>query len=73
MTIEQLSKLFKSNFDLANYAMERAKFYIKLGWEFTLESLLDDVRRDPEGRKFKEMEEMEKEEEEHEHEKKKGA
>jgi hypothetical protein len=71
MTIEQLSKLFKSNFDLAEHAMERGRYYIKIGHEFTLESLLEDVRRDPDGAHMREMEEDEREEKERDREKRK--
>ncbi len=47
LTNERLKGLFKSNFDLANYAIALARYDVKSGKEFTIEKTLDDIARNP--------------------------
>jgi outer membrane protein assembly factor BamD (BamD/ComL family) len=47
LTSQGLRSLFKSNFDLAAYAIRLARFYIKSGREITVDQLLEEVRKNP--------------------------
>ncbi|HPE85139.1 MAG: hypothetical protein KDK44_05175 [Chlamydiia bacterium] len=47
LTNELLTKLFRNNFELAMYAVEIGRRYIRSGKEFTLTSLLKDVQDNP--------------------------
>lgn len=47
LTNEYLRGLFKSNFELANQAIELARFYIRSGREVNLTKLLDEIKRNP--------------------------
>ena len=58
LTNEHLKGLFKSNFDLANFAIRLARYYIKSGHEVTIESLLQEVRRNPHDSYVKDLEEL---------------
>lgn len=58
LTHETLRGLFKSNFQLAEYAIALAKFYIKSGREFHVDDLLDVVRKHPNPKFLEELQEM---------------
>jgi hypothetical protein len=58
LTNEQLKGLFKSNFDLANHAIRMARHYIKAGHEVTVDSLLQEIRKNPHADHIAELEEM---------------
>ena len=47
LTNEQLKSLFKSNFDLANYAMQMIRYQIASGHETSVEIVLNDILKDP--------------------------
>ena len=47
LTNETLTKLFRNNFELAMYAIEIGRRYIRAGKEFTLSSLLKEVQDHP--------------------------
>lgn len=47
LTNEQLKKLFKSNFELANYAMQMARYQIAAGVETSVEDILDEILKNP--------------------------
>ena len=47
LTNEQLRGLFKSNFELAKYAIGLGRYFIKSGHEANLDYVLDQVRRHP--------------------------
>ncbi len=49
LTNERLKKLFKSNFDLANYAIDIGRNYVLSGHYSTLDFLLLEIRRRAEG------------------------
>lgn len=46
-TNEELTKLFRNNFELAMYAIELARRHIKAGHEFSLSTLLQEVKNHP--------------------------
>ena len=46
-TNEELTKLFRNNFELAMYAIELARRHIKAGREFSLSTLLKEVKDNP--------------------------
>lgn len=62
LTSQRLRSLFKSNFDLAAYAISMARHNIRAGKEMTIDELLDDVQRNPYLESFEEEEEEEEEE-----------
>ena len=62
MTSEAFKGLFNSHFDLAKRAIELARFYIRAGREVTIDSILDEVRRNPHEDYLAELEALEKEE-----------
>lgn len=47
LTNEQLKGLFKSNFNLANYAIKLARYYVLAGHEITLDAILLEVQKHP--------------------------
>lgn len=47
LTNEQLKSLFKSNFELANYVMQMARYQIAAGQETSVEDLLFEVLKNP--------------------------
>jgi outer membrane protein assembly factor BamD (BamD/ComL family) len=47
LTTQGIRSLFKSNFDLAAYAIRLARFYIKSGREVTVDQLLEEIRKNP--------------------------
>ena len=47
LTNEALKKQFKSNFELANYAISAARYLIKSGHEVVVEDLLRDIQKNP--------------------------
>lgn len=59
LTSQRLRSLFKSNFDLAAYAISMARHGIRAGKEMTIDELLDDVQRNPHLDSFEEEEEDE--------------
>jgi hypothetical protein len=60
LTNEGLKGLFKSNFDLANFAIRLARYYVKSGHEIAVDSLLSHVRKNPN----EDLDELEREAEE---------
>ena len=49
LTNEALKKHFKNDFELANQAIRLAKQYVRAGHEFTVDQLLAEIRRHPQG------------------------
>lgn len=47
LTNENLRGLFKSNFELAKYAIRLGKYYVKAGREVTLDGILEEVLDHP--------------------------
>lgn len=47
LTNEQLKNLFKSNFELANYAMQMARYQVAAGVETSVESILLEILKNP--------------------------
>ncbi len=47
LTSERLKALFKSNFELANYAMRLARYKIMAGHEVNVDELLEEVLMNP--------------------------
>jgi hypothetical protein len=47
LTTQGLRSLFKSNFDLAAYAIGLARFAIRSGREVTIDQILADVLKNP--------------------------
>ena len=47
LTNEALKKQFKNSFDLANYAINVARYFIKAGQEVDTTALLADIQRNP--------------------------
>jgi hypothetical protein len=64
LTTQGLRALFKSNFDLAAYAIRLARSYIRSGHEISLEKVLEEVRRNPHQNGEEELEDEEEEIEE---------
>ncbi len=64
LTNEGITKLFNDNFALASYAIRVAQRHIKAGEEFTLTSILAEIKHNPVDLDLKEIPEREKEEEE---------
>jgi hypothetical protein len=60
LTKEKFRGLYKSNFDLANYAIRLAKYQIKAGREVNIDELLDEIRKNP--NRLKELELLDQEE-----------
>jgi hypothetical protein len=64
LTNEKLKGLFKSDFDLANYAISLARHAIKAGREVNIDDLLLEIRRSPTPRTLAELERLDLEAEE---------
>lgn len=47
LTNEQLRGLFRSNFELAKYAINLGRYFIKAGHEANLDYVLEQVRKHP--------------------------
>ncbi len=47
LTNEALKGICNSTFDLANYAMDLGRYYIKSGHETSMREILRDVKRNP--------------------------
>ncbi len=47
LTNEQLKSLFKSNFELANYAMQKARYLVAAGHETSVETILLEILKNP--------------------------
>ncbi len=62
LTQEVLRGLFKNNFELANYAIRLGRYYIKSGHEVNVDSLLDQVRKNPNPEYLKDLQRMDQEE-----------
>ena len=62
LTTEAIRGLFSNNFELANYAIHLARFYIKSGHEVSLTKLLGEVKRNPNTQYLKDLEALEKNE-----------
>lgn len=60
LTNEALKKQFKNNFELANYVIGVARYFIKSGHEVDIEILLRDVARNPNQFSAEALEAMEK-------------
>ena len=60
LTNEALKKQFKNNFELANYAIGVARYFIKSGHEVDIDALLRDIARNPSQYRVEELEAMEK-------------
>lgn len=60
LTNEALKKQFKNNFELANYAIGAARYFIKSGHEVDIDTLLRDIARNPSQYCVEELEAMEK-------------
>lgn len=60
LTNEILKKQFKSNFELAEYAINLARYYIKSGHEVNVQGLLDEISKDPHKFSIEELEKMDK-------------
>jgi hypothetical protein len=58
LTSERLKALFKSNFELANYAMRLARYKIMAGHEVNVDELLDEVQLHPHRYTIEELEKM---------------
>jgi hypothetical protein len=63
LTHEKLRGIFKNNFELANYAIRLGTYLIRAGHEVTLDSLLEEVRKNPSESYLEELKKMDKEEE----------
>ena len=63
LTNESLRGLFKNNFDLANFAIQLGRYYIRAGHEISLAHLLDQVKKNPSEKFLKELEMLDEEEE----------
>lgn len=57
LTNEALKSLYKSNFDLTNYAIKLGEYLIKSGKEVNVDELLEEIRRHPHGYTLKELQE----------------
>ena len=66
LTSQALRSLFKSNFDLAAYAIGLARYYIRSGREITIDQLLDEIRKNPhqfDAKRIAELEAIEEDDE----------
>lgn len=61
LTSERLKALFKSNFELANYAMRLARYKIIAGHEVNVDELLDEVQANPQRFSIEELNKMSEE------------
>ncbi len=74
LTSERLKALFKSNFELANYAMRLARYKIMAGHEVNVDELLEEVLSQPHRYSQKEIEDLtlEAKQKNHEHSQERG-
>ncbi len=63
LTSEVVNRLFKNNFELANYAIALARYHIKRGEEVRLGALIDEVCRNPDPSYLKDLAEEDAQEE----------
>lgn len=59
LTTQSLRAHFKSNFDLAAYAIGLARFYIRSGRDITIDQLMDEIRKNPHQYDAKKIAELE--------------
>lgn len=52
LTNERLTKYFKNNFDMANYAINIARQIVKSGKELVLEDLIEEIVRTKEAERL---------------------
>jgi hypothetical protein len=64
LTNESLKGFFKNNFELANFAIQLGRYYIKACHEISLGNLLEQVRKNPSEKFLRDLEMLENEEEE---------
>jgi hypothetical protein len=64
LTNERLKGLFKSNFELTRYAIHLGKYYLRAGREVELDSLLEEIRRNPNEDYLRQLQEIDEEESE---------
>jgi hypothetical protein len=66
LTNQFLKGLFKNNFELANYAIRLGRYYLKSGREIAVDSLLEEIRRNPSEQYLRDLESIDAEEREEE-------
>ena len=66
LTSERFRKLFKNKFDMANYAIHLAHYYVKSGHEINADEILEEVRKNPNPSYLDDLKAAEKVDEEHE-------
>jgi hypothetical protein len=64
LTNEKLKGLFKSNFELAKYAIRLGKYYIKSGRELNVDELLEEIRKHPDEKYLNDLQEWDAREKE---------
>lgn len=47
LTNESIRKLFKNNFELANFAIQMGRLHVRSGKDISLGAILDQVRKHP--------------------------
>ncbi len=47
LTNEELSNIYSDNFQLAVHSIQVAQYYIRAGKDFTVSSLLEEIRKNP--------------------------
>ena len=60
LTNEALKKHFRNNFELANYVINVARYFIKSGHEMPLDDLLREIEKHPNRYNVEELEAMER-------------
>lgn len=63
LTTEAIRTLFKNTFELTNYAIRLARFYIKSGHAVNLTKLLTEVKRNPDVEYLDDLERLEENDE----------
>ncbi len=58
LTNEHIKKMFKSNFELANYAMRLARYKIASGHETNVDLLLQEIMRNPQQYEIQQLDEL---------------
>ncbi len=66
LTNEKLKGLFKSNFELAKYAIRLGRYYIKSGRELNVDELLEEIRKHPDEKHLNDLQEWDAREKEEE-------
>ncbi|NDD58338.1 MAG: hypothetical protein EBZ47_03670 [Chlamydiae bacterium] len=64
LTHEKLRGIFKSNFELANFAIRLGTYLMRSGHEVSLDGLLDEVRKNPSEAYIEELKKIDKEDQE---------